>query len=195
MADVYTTIASTDVSVIGGPTQVDVAVDFGIKGDRGSLFMYGNGKPSEVELPESPDIYDMYINLNPNDTEYKYVYQYISTPSGNDWVSRFKMVPDVYTTSLNQTFVDGEKTIYISAAAVVGNNERAASLLSANNYSVLATIHGDKPIALSVSVGDITPNNNVYAIPITVNTASMGSDGSWTKISGEHKVSLQISVI
>jgi hypothetical protein len=195
MADVYTTIASADVSVIGGPTSVNVAIDYGLKGDRGSLFLYGNGKPNEVTLPETPNAYDMYLNLNASDSEYRFVYQYINTPSGMDWVSIFKMVPDIYTTSKTLTFIDGQAVTYIPAVAVVGSSQRAASLLS-SNYAVLATIVGDSPIASSISVGTTqTDSQNVISIPITVTAAKRNGNNTWSNLSGEMQVFFQITVI
>lgn len=195
MADVYTTIGSSDVSVIGGAAAVNVSVDYGLKGDRGSFFLYGNGKPNEVTLPESPKAYDMYVNLNPADSEYRFVYQYINTPSGLDWVSIFQMVPDMYTTARTATFTDGQTTIYIPAVLVVGNSQRAASLIS-SNYSVIATISGDAPIASSISVGDTqTDSQNIVSIPITINAAKRNGNNTWSNLSGEARVFLQITVI
>jgi hypothetical protein len=195
MADVYTTISSSDVSVIGGATSVNVSVDYGLKGDRGSYFLYGNGKPQEVTLPESPTAYDMYVNLNQTDSEYQYVYQYINTPSGMNWVALFKLVPDIFTTAKTMTFVDGEAVTYIPAVAVVGSGTRASSLLS-SSYAVLATVVNDTPVAASISVGDVeTDSQNVISIPITVHATKRNGNNSWSNLSGEYKVFFQISVI
>jgi hypothetical protein len=195
MADIYTTIASTDVSVIGGASSINVAVDYGLKGDRGSYFLYGNGKPTEVTLPESAKAYDMYVNLNSNDSEYQYVYQYINTPSGMNWVSLFKLVPDIYTAARTLTFVDGEAVTYIPAVSVVGSTQRASSLLS-SSYAVLATVVNDSPVAAAISVADVqTDSQNVIAIPITVHATKRNGNNTWSNLSGDYKVFFQISVI
>jgi hypothetical protein len=51
-----------DVLVLGGPDTVNVEVDFGDKGDRGSLIFVGNGNPDSVDIGQDPRVFDLYIN-------------------------------------------------------------------------------------------------------------------------------------
>jgi hypothetical protein len=91
MAEVI--LSSDDLTVLGGPAEISVDVDFGPKGDRGSLIFYGLGKPDEIStLPEDLKAYDTYINASPTDSEYQFLYQYISADGGTpSWVKIFKL--------------------------------------------------------------------------------------------------------
>ena len=71
-------LASDDLTVLGGPATVNVEVDLGKQGQRGSLIYTGPGKPSSETLGSvSLQLYDIYINANPLDDEYRVMYQYI----------------------------------------------------------------------------------------------------------------------
>lgn len=80
-------LASDDLTVLGGPATVNVEVDFGKQGQRGSLIYTGPGKPSSTTLSGvTLQILDLYINADPLDDEYGMMYQYFisdgaSTPA------------------------------------------------------------------------------------------------------------------
>ncbi len=68
-------VVSTDqITVIGPPSSIDLQVDIGPKGDRGSYIFAGPGTPtgsgSVVFLNESPIIGDLFINSNTGDLDY-----------------------------------------------------------------------------------------------------------------------------
>jgi len=81
-------VVSTDqITVIGPPSSIDLQVDIGPKGDRGSYIFAGPGSPigagSVVFLNESPIIGDLFINSNTADLDYGSIYQYTAVP-GDD---------------------------------------------------------------------------------------------------------------
>ncbi len=86
-------VVSTDqITVIGPPSSIDLQVDIGPKGDRGSYIFAGPGQPtgagSVVFLNESPIIGDLFINSNTGDLDYGSIYQYTAVP-GDDSVWQF----------------------------------------------------------------------------------------------------------
>lgn len=194
MADISTTIASANLNILGGPSKIDVSVDYGQRGDRGSLILYGEGKPYLVSLPETPLLYDMYVNLLPSDDEYQWVYQYVNTPTGLAWTSLFKLQPNTYSKNENLSFVDGSVEVWIPIVSVTGQ-ENPLSTLSASNFNVQYSIVSQNPIASSISIGDIeTSPTDILSLPITIHASELVS-GTWSDLSGQNAVHLFVTVV
>ena len=95
MVDVI--LSSDDLVVLGGPEEVNVEVDFGPKGDRGSLIFVGNGKPDLVDIGQTPNTFDLYINLLTTDDEYLMMYQYVEVLGTMQWQTLTKLIPKITT--------------------------------------------------------------------------------------------------
>lgn len=191
---VETTISSANLNILGGPSRVDVSVDYGQRGERGSLILYGQGKPYLVTLPESPSLYDMYVNLLPSDDEYQWVYQYINTPSGLEWKSLFKLQPNTYSNNENLTFVDGSVEVWVPIVSVTGQ-DNPLSTLTASNFNVQYSIVSQNPTASSITIGDVdTSPTEVLSLPITIYAAEF-VDNAWSALSGQKAVHLFVTVV
>lgn len=192
MAEVL--LSSDELTVLGGPAEISVDVDFGPQGDRGSLILYGLGKPDAVVLPETPQVYDSYVNLLTSDDEYGFMYQYIAGPNNGTpiWTKLFKLTPNSYSENVSRLFVSGSTDINIPVAAIV-----PADLIGnyqAQNFNIQVQVLGQNPIAVSVSVSEISIINNLVTLPITLNAAEL-SDGSWSALEGQKTVHLFITVV
>jgi hypothetical protein len=198
MVDISSTISSANLNILGGPTKVEVSVDYGQRGDRGSLILYGQGKPYLVTLPESPLLYDMYVNLLPSDDEYQWVYQYINTPTGLSWKSLFKLQTNTYSTNEDLSFVDGSVEVWIPIVSVTGNasqNQNGLTNLNASNFNVQYSIVSQNPTASSITIGDITTSpTDVISLPITIKAVEFESD-AWSALSGQKTVHLFVTVV
>lgn len=193
MVDVLTTIASANLNILGGPSKIDVSVDYGQRGDRGSLFLYGQGKPYLVSLPETPLLYDMYVNLLPSDSEYQWVYQYVNTPTGLSWKSLFKLVPNTYSTNENVSFVDGAVEIWIPLSSITGKSGQ--TMIDASKFNVQYSIISQDPIASSISIGDVTDSQTgIWSLPITISAVEFVSN-SWSNVSGQKAVHLFVTMV
>lgn len=191
---VETTISSANLNILGGPSTVQVSVDYGQRGERGSLILYGQGKPYSVTLQESPTIYDMYVNLLPSDDEYQWIYQYVNTPSGPSWTALFKLQPNTYSDNESLVFVDGSSELWIPVSSVVGQDESMASV-DASRFNVQYSIISQNPISSSISIGDVVLSpTEVLSLPITINAVEL-TDGSWIPISDEKVVHLFVTMV
>lgn len=84
-----TTVVNTDeIVVLGPPASIDVQVDIGPKGDRGSLIFAAPGEPigsgSVAFLNDTPQLGDLFINNDTNSLDYGSIYQYTSVPGDDD---------------------------------------------------------------------------------------------------------------
>lgn len=189
-----TTISSANLNILGGPSKIDISVDYGQRGERGSLILYGQGKPYLVTLPESATLYDMYVNLLPSDDEYQWVYQYINTPTGLEWVSLFKLQPNTYSNNETLAFVNGSVEVWVPIVSVTGSDE-PLSTLTASNFNVQYSIISQNPVASSITIGDVdTSPSEILALPITIYASEL-VDGLWSDLSGEKIVHLFVTVV
>jgi hypothetical protein len=107
MVDVL--LSNESISVFGGPASIDVNVDFGAPGIRGSLIFTGPGKPTDptVNFPTAPRPQDLYINLLPSDFEYLFLYQYGSINGVLSWSKVLRLIPNTAIANIPVIFLDG----------------------------------------------------------------------------------------
>lgn len=86
-----TTLDSIELSVVGGPSTVNLDVDFGAKGDRGSMVYALPGDPTDVAMEDEIDALlppvqnmDLIININTSSGTYGTVFQLV--PDGGSLV-------------------------------------------------------------------------------------------------------------
>jgi hypothetical protein len=84
-------IQEDDLVVLGPPSTVDIAVDFGPKGDRGSTFFTGSGDPNDLSLTQFEIIHgavpvygDVYLRIDFG-ADYGTFYTYNAVPGGDQW--------------------------------------------------------------------------------------------------------------
>lgn len=192
MVDVL--LSSDDLVVLGGPETVNVEVDFGSKGDRGSLIFVGNGKPDLIDIGQTPKIFDVYINLLTTDDEYLMLYQYILPLGGTtgQWESLTKLIPNTYTTNKSIDFsISNYCHIPISDIvdpSYIGNTD-------ASNFSVQVTFSTSAgyPIVSSTKIEKVTLSG-IENLKITFYTKEF--DGAnWIDITGSRTANLHISVV
>jgi hypothetical protein len=85
-----TTVVNTDeITVLGPPASIDLQVDIGPKGERGSIIFVAPGEPtsgsgSVAFINESPKLGDLFINNDTNSLDYGSIYQRTSVPGNPD---------------------------------------------------------------------------------------------------------------
>lgn len=196
MADVL--LATEDVVVIGGPSSVALSLDIGATGDPGSMIYHGSGNPnsSSTVLGFVPKLLDMYINLDPTDDGYQFLYQYQSVAGVDEWVPLFRMFTNTYranTSSSTTIFVDGSVDIYVPILDILPAEDAETSTPS--DFNVQYSIVGDKPI---VSAMTIASQYSIIAsekhLKITI-TASEKNNGNFVDLSGGRVIHLFITVV
>lgn len=131
-------LSSEELAVFGGPSSLDLNVDFGPQGQRGSLIFTGGGKPTdpEVELifnnvtynSQSAQPFDLFINLNPDDFEYLFLYQYGFVNGVLTWSKVLRLIPNTAIANQSIIFYNGEAVTFTPApgspltAEVVGES-------------------------------------------------------------------------
>lgn len=182
-------LATDDLTVLGGPSSINLELDFGPDGRRGSRIFVGSGQPNDPNtvIGQEPQPLDMYINVLASDDEYSFMYQYIN----NSWTRIIKLMPNVYSNRFNsQLFTNNQWTKNIS---VVGLS--TDQILTSANLNVQYSISGGvNPIASSIGIGELVIEDDLITLPLTINAAEF-IDGEWVNPVGEKSVHLFITVV
>ena len=193
MADVVLT--TDELLVLSGPSSVNVEVDFGPEGERGSLFFVSVGNPNTALTGQTPKAKDLCVNILKTDNEYSYVYQYNSDgANGFQWYPIIKLSPLQYNKILTGTFVDGSKVFNIPVSYIV--DEETSQTLTSANFNITYSIPNDNPIASSIEIGSFTndPVSGLQVLPVTVNAVEY-TGSVWQDLTGVKTVHFVISIV
>lgn len=186
MAEVL--LDNVDLSVFGGPTTLDVSVDVGSEGVRGSKIWSGPGDPDIYTTESNLLINDLYINTATTGSFPGWLYQYILAPGGAEWTPILLLNPSQFSAIAQPTFSSGSATINIAV-----NSLTTANVTDITKFIVRTSFENTNPIAssFSYSITGTYPNQN---IAIVMNAASWNGT-TWSSLTGAQKVHLFISYI
>jgi hypothetical protein len=191
-------LLSTDsLSVLGGPDKIELEVDYGSKGDRGSRFYTGNGEPGAPgtpgsQVPADTAVYDMYINKY-STNGYLDLYQFLTVSNTKQWVRVGSLLPNTYIDINSAVFVDGIAEIGVSLLNI--SHGESIDLFDPSNMSVqYSVLNTDNALATSISIADqFVPNEADDMILVLTIKAYEFNGTTWTALNGEYPVHLFIS--
>lgn len=186
-----TLLSTVDLDVFGGPSTVDVSVDFGKTGDRGSKIWVGNGAP-ELNLTSSQiiKIGDLFINTNPVDEYYTWLYTYTETVGGPQWVRVLKLNPSLFSIIETTSFTNGLGTINIPLLNITSDVSISPEQFTVR-YS-LENAAGD-PVASSFNYS-IETILGVRYLQIRISAVKY-SGNAWVDLTGSNTAHFLVSYI
>lgn len=188
MPNIDVILEDSSIAVLGGPSNIEVQLDTGATGQRGTQTYVGAGLPNSTTIPNYSSILpgDLYINISPG-VNYSWMYQYIAKPSGPTWEPILQFNPAIYNALYDVAFVAGETTITIP---IVNIATTTATLVAANFAANFDIEHGN-PIAASIKSKTVSSGN------LIVNIVAAEYDGTdWSDfVSSSTKVSLSVRII
>ena len=193
MAEVL--LSTDELTVLGGPAIVNLDVDFGPQGERGSLIFYGNGKPDSFTPPGSLElqVYDTYVNVSAIDDEYQFMYQYLPSEGGAlNWTKVLKLGPNTYSYNQTVTFDSAGESEDIEIVLGAFLPVDLIGTYDAADFNVQVNILNDNPVSFGVAVEEI-PSGSTQVLPIIINAIEYVS-GSWQPLTGPKTVHLVVSV-
>lgn len=174
MADVV--LSTVNLDVFGGPTSLDVSVDFGQTGVRGTRTWVGAGDPASVLATQPVQLYDLFINTNTIDPFYGWLYQYILEVGSPAWVRVLRLNPSQYSAQISTAFTAGSGTVTVPISLLTSD-----SGATANKFTIRYNIEDTVPVATAFTY-TVDANN----ITITVKAASWNGT-TWSNINGVSK--------
>lgn len=116
MAEVL--VASDNLSVLGGPARIDLNLDSGAQGQRGTFILYGFPNPNSDEAKASfiqePQVFDLYVVVDPASNDYLQIFQYINQDGNLLWVRAIKLAINLFSTTLPTVFINGMASVEIN---------------------------------------------------------------------------------
>jgi hypothetical protein len=186
-------LSNDDVTVLGPPDIIEVLVDIGPTGTRGSQVFAGIGDPNIIEIGQTPILNDLYINASPGEN-YGYMYQYVSQPGGNTWIEILSVNPTIYSKNYLTTFTSGVAEIVIPVSDII---TITGAPLSAENFSIQYSISHDNPVASSITIPALAGNNlviNLKAVEHRLDIDS-GPYQDWALLNAEVVTHIFISIL
>jgi hypothetical protein len=186
MAEVV--IANDDLVVLGGPASIELALDVGATGTRGSYIFNDIGKPTSNQISFSipPIMGDMYININPSDDEYLYLYQYKLVNGVLSWAKILRLVPNTVLFNPYFKFINGvahtplvynNNLIFVRgivfSLAEGGLENEQLEQLDYRDLNIQFRVSGEAPVMSNLIIEDInTVFSNVTYVTATGTTVT-----------------------
>lgn len=191
MADVV--ISNEDITVLAPPEVVELLIDIGPTGQRGTKFFTGIKDPNTITTDGKINnqeilLYDIYLNTAQG-SNYGFLYQYVSDLGTNSWVQVLKINPTLYSKKHTVMFTAGEASLSIPVSNIV---TVSGTPLTASNFNIQYTIENTLPIASSIDAPVLSDSGTTLSIGM--NAAKLSS-GTWSNLTGEVQVHLFISIM
>jgi hypothetical protein len=177
-----------DVTVLAPPAIIEVLVDIGPQGTRGSQFFVGVGNPNSVDIGQTPNLNDLYINTSPGG-ELGYLYQYRSEPGGNVWVEVLDIYPSVYSENAQVTFESGTSEVIIPVADIV---TVTGTPLVSENFSVQYSIAHTNPVASAMQIPALVGAGDNLVINLE---AVEYAGGTWSALDDSVTIHFNITIV
>lgn len=189
MATIFDVLVETDeIVVLGPPTSIDVSIDVGPQGERGSRFFVGSGNPNlpgVIPAGQTPLVGDVFVNSS-TASQYAWLYLYIQTPAGNSWTPALRLQPSIYSINSAVLFNSGAATISIPLANIVAD----VTILDVEKYTAQITAIKSNPVALSITSKSILGPNLILSVK-----AIEYNGTAWSNLQGSVNLEIFISVI
>lgn len=186
-------VDNPELSVLGPPTQVDVAIDIGQQGIRGSKIFSGSGDPNGIPALSSQNLIDsdLFLRVDSNGANAGWLYKY----EGTTWNPLLRLQPIVYSTSYDVSCSAGTGTISIPLTSIIPTG---ITTPPASNFIVSMTPSNTSPVVFSIvnSSKAISGSNFEFQVIARVyNTSATGYADLFTVASGTLRFDLRITVV
>lgn len=199
MADIL--LSNDDLTVFGGPETINLDLDFGPTGDRGSIIIGVQGDPRNTSVSNSisQDVQalDIAVDYSPSSETYRTVFQYVATPAGGlQWVPLVSLKTDFYSDVKGPlTPVNGKITL--APINVTDIYALSDGLVSSSRFSIRYSISSPEssgPLATNLIVKELITTQGFLALPLEIKGVEY-VDGVWADMSGPKFVHLFITVV
>lgn len=183
-----------DVTVLGSPESIELLLDIGPQGDRGSRFFTGTFIPTnETSIGGVSVQYgDFYLNVAPSSPGYSYLYEYTANPGGDVWVARLRVNPTLFSDATTITFTSGVGSYSILFSDILSDS----SGLDETNFNVQYTIidNDTSPRPIAASIKTSKSATAPYTLDIDI-AAAVYESSAWSDLDGDFTVQFFVSVI
>jgi hypothetical protein len=199
MADIL--LSNDDLTVFGGPEIVNLDLDFGPTGDRGSIIIGVQGDPrqSSVNNLISQDIQalDIAIDYSPSSETYKTIFQNVKMLNNQlQWTPLISLKTNFYSETKGPlTPVNGKIAIApINLSSIYNLSE---GTVTSSRFSVqysISSLDSAGPLATNLIIKDLNTSQGFVALPLEIEGIEY-LEGAWVPMTGPKYVHLFITVV
>lgn len=174
-------LSSDNVTVLGGPSNLEVDLNIGAPGTRGSVFLIGTENPNTLNLEQGfdirPELFDIFINVNTASEDYLQAYQLENQDGIDVWNPIFKLSQQTFSANKVIEFSDGQAETALEIASIgldeVTFDEESNSFAFFGIQASLTNVDLDNPSntplpsAMSFKVGNAIFDNDGLEDPST----------------------------
>lgn len=182
-----------DLLVLGPVDNVELQVDIGPTGKRGSKYFVGAGDPNTPGvIPETEEIQigDFFINSSTSSSDYGWLY--VRQAGQNNivsWVKAVQLQPAMYANNFTATFSSGLGSIPILLSDIVSQGAPT----NTNKYVVQLTVLNAEPVLLTLQQKRIpSPDFDTLFLDVRAIRYTLGE---WIPVSSDLNIGVTISVI
>lgn len=195
-------LSALDLTVFGGPTRIDVDVDFGPEGQRGSRITAIIDDPRLVNTPKPLDaiIGDMALNITPTKPDYLMLYQKTG-PGSEDWQEIVELFPNIYSSRPVVNFQSGigsTEIILNEVFTITDQNYSETRFTVQHNIENTAEGQADYPVSSSIDLSVAASGGN-QVLTITINAVEYNPtllpNNPWQTVNGNRSVHLFVTAI
>lgn len=183
-------VGAIELSVLGGPSSINLDVDFGPTGVRGSRIFGLPADPRLLTTPKPLEIlnYDLGIVITPSAPDYLQVYQKSGT-SPEDWEAFAALYPNFYGVKKELTFdSNGQASFEIIVSDVF-----TIFTYSVEMFNVFYQIESSNPIASSMTL-DLSTSGTDQVLEVTIKAVEY-SGSAWAPLQGDKMVDVFSTVV
>ena len=180
-------VIDPELSVYAPVASIDVAVDIGSTGTRGSKQFVGAGLPvigTTIPSSETVLLNDLYFDITTSN-----LYQYVSGTPNNQWSYISKLAPNTYNILKTTSFTNGSSTVSFDINDMFGITELSTDETGYYPFIINYNFMGVTPIASVIT----TPQLNSTTLTFTIHAKWMPST-TWVDLSGDQDVMISISI-
>jgi hypothetical protein len=193
-------VSAIDLTVFGGPSRVDVDVDFGPPGTRGSRITAVTADPRVTTTVKPSDalIGDIVLNVSPTAPDYLMLYQKIGS-GAEDWQELVELYPNIYSNKRTVTFEGGTATTTIilnETFTITDQNYDVSRFTVQHNVEDRTSGTPNYPMATSVALA-VSQSGGNQILTITIKgveyNATLLPQNPWQLINGERTLHLFVT--
>ena len=189
-------LSTEDLLVLGPVDNVEVQVDIGPTGRRGSKYYVGSGDPNTpgvIPGSDIPQIGDFFINSSTaGDFGWLYVYQ-AGQNNIVSWQKAIQLQPSLYSNNITVTFANGLATGSNAPSILISEMTADTSIINTNRYVVQLTPLFADPLLLTIQQKRIpAPDYDRLFLDLR---AIRFSSGTWLPVTGQVTMGVTVSVV
>lgn len=184
-------VQDDNLTVYGPPQSIELSLDIGPKGDKGSKIYTGPGDPNVntgIFLNDPASLSDIFIR-NDLGGNYGVLYQYVSVPGGNEWQSVLRFQPITFNDIIDVSFTSGSASFIVPLTSLYAS---APANLAAEDINVTVTPQHSSPVALTIS-GKIILTGSSRSLQVSLLGKDLSSGVS--DLSGSVTININLSIV